>query len=79
MSRLLRFLVVAWTQFDLPPLHLGLLFLVTATSYALSSPFWGWLADKYDHGDAMMVTGLSFTALSLFLLGPSSIFPGAPK
>ena len=61
-------------QFNLPPVHLGLLFLLTSASYTISSPFWGWLSDKYDHGSWMMIIGLSFTSLSLLLLGPTSAF-----
>lgn len=60
-------------------MQLGLLFLVTSVSYAISSPFWGWLVGKYDHGRVMMIVGLSITAISLLLLGPSPILPGIPK
>ena len=66
-------------QFNLPTVQLGLLFLVPAGSYAISSLFWGWLADKYDRGNFMMIIGLAITALSLLLLGPSPVFPGVPE
>lgn len=72
-------LVIHMRDFDLSPLHLGLLFLLTSASYAFSSPFWGWLNDKYDHGSVMMIAGLSVTGLSLLLLGPSSFLPVIPK
>lgn len=68
-----------FVQFNLAPMQLGLLFLVTSVSYAISSPFWGWLVGKYDHGNSMMIVGLSVTAISLLLLGPSPILPGIPK
>jgi sugar phosphate permease len=60
-------------------MQLGFLFLVTSISYAISSPFWGWLVGKYDNGNSMMTIGLSVTAISLLLLGPSPILPGLPK
>ncbi len=60
-------------------MQLGLLFLVTSVSYAISSPFWGWLVGKYDRGSLMMIIGLSITAISLLLLGPSPILPGIPE
>ncbi|KZS13028.1 Synaptic vesicular amine transporter [Daphnia magna] len=64
---------------QLAPMRLGLLFLVTSFSYAISSPFWGWLVGRYDHENLMMIVGLSATAISLLLLGPSPVLPELPK
>ncbi|XP_057380318.1 MFS-type transporter SLC18B1-like [Daphnia carinata] len=64
---------------QLAPMRLGLLFLVTSFSYAIFSPFWGWLVGKYDHENLMMIVGLSATAISLLLLGPSPVLPELPK
>jgi MFS family permease len=66
-------------QFKLGPMQLGLLFLITSVSSAISSPFWGWLVSKYNHGTLMMIIGLSVTAVGLLLLGPSPILPHMPK
>lgn len=80
-SFLLRYvsLTLLLFQYHLAPMRLGLLFLVTSFSYAISSPFWGWLVGKYDHENSMMTVGLSATAISLLLLGPSPVLPGIPK
>ncbi|XP_046444388.1 MFS-type transporter SLC18B1-like isoform X2 [Daphnia pulex] len=72
-------LIIHMEQFELTPMQLGFLFLVTSISYAISSPFWGWLVGKYDNGNSMMTIGLSVTAISLLLLGPSPILPGLPN
>lgn len=70
---------VSSLEFQLAPMRLGLLFLVTSFSYAISSPFWGWLVGRYDHENLMMIVGLSATAISLLLLGPSPVLPELPK
>ena len=69
-------LVIHMKEFDMTSFHLGLLFLLTSFSYAVSSPFWGWICDKYDQANFMMIIGLLMTAFSLLLLGPSSVFSG---
>ena len=33
-------------QFELSPELIGVIFLVMAAAYAVSSPLWGWVADK---------------------------------
>ncbi|XP_046446178.1 MFS-type transporter SLC18B1-like [Daphnia pulex] len=72
-------LVIHMEQFKLGPMQLGLLFLITSVSSAISSPFWGWLVSKYNHGTLMMIIGLSVTAVGLLLLGPSPILPHMPN
>ncbi|KAK4020372.1 hypothetical protein OUZ56_002355 [Daphnia magna] len=72
-------LVIRMEQFQLGPMQLGLLFLVTSVSSAISSPIWGWLVSKYNHGSIMMIIGLSVTAIGLLLLGPSPLLPEIPN
>ena len=76
---LINILAAFLFQFQLGPMQLGLLFLITSVSSAISSPFWGWLVGKYNHGTLMMIIGLSVTAVGLLLLGPSPILPHIPK
>ena len=35
-----------YLQFELSPELVGVIFLVMAAAYAVSSPIWGWAADK---------------------------------
>ncbi|CAG7827565.1 unnamed protein product [Allacma fusca] len=41
--------------------------------YALSSPLWGYIADKMYHTWILMVIGLMCSAVGLLLLGPSPL------
>ncbi|KAL3281190.1 hypothetical protein HHI36_004407 [Cryptolaemus montrouzieri] len=62
-------------KFNLTPEKVGLIFLLFSALYALSSPLWGWLADKIDNHWSMMVIGLYFCTIGLLLLGPSPYIP----
>lgn len=63
-------------DFNLSPEKIGLIFLLFSALYGVSSPAWGWLADKVSHHWFMMVAGLFMCTLGLLLLGPSPIIPG---
>ncbi|KAK2184640.1 hypothetical protein NP493_259g01027 [Ridgeia piscesae] len=60
--------------FDLSPLYLGLIFLLMAAFYAVSSPVWGYVADKLADATLMLVFGFAFSGLGLLILGPSPLF-----
>lgn len=60
--------------FDLSPMYLGLIFLLMAAFYAVSSPLWGYVADKLADATIMLVFGFAFSGLGLLLLGPSPLF-----
>ncbi|CAL8074594.1 unnamed protein product [Orchesella dallaii] len=62
-------------EFNLSAKQLGLFFLLLSATYAISSPIWGWLADKIERTWIMMVVGLIISGLGLFLLGPSPFLP----
>ncbi|XP_017781207.1 PREDICTED: MFS-type transporter SLC18B1-like isoform X2 [Nicrophorus vespilloides] len=58
-------------QFDLAPEKIGLIFLLFSALYGISSPIWGWLADKVNNHWSMMICGLFFSTIGLLLLGPT--------
>nr|XP_018903402.1 PREDICTED: MFS-type transporter SLC18B1-like [Bemisia tabaci] len=60
-------------ELNLTSTEMGLIFLLFSALYGLSSPLWGWLADRLDHHWGMMVVGLLFSTVALLLLGPSPI------
>ncbi|KAL3889785.1 hypothetical protein ACJMK2_002113 [Sinanodonta woodiana] len=60
-------------QFNLDPEIIGILFLIMAAAYAVTSPIWGWLADKLPDNRILLIPGFVFAALGLLLLGPSQI------
>ncbi|XP_044742463.1 MFS-type transporter SLC18B1-like isoform X2 [Chrysoperla carnea] len=55
----------------LSPEKIGLIFLLFSALYGISSPAWGWLADKCNNHWSMMVIGLLLCTSGLLLLGPS--------
>ncbi|KAI4464400.1 major facilitator superfamily [Holotrichia oblita] len=62
-------------QFNLTPEKVGLIFLLFSALYGVSSPIWGWLADKCVNHWLMMVWGLVQCTLGLLLLGPCPYIP----
>ncbi|CAG9863397.1 unnamed protein product [Phyllotreta striolata] len=62
-------------DFNLTPEQVGLIFLLMAALYGISSPAWGWLADRIDNHWSMMVVGLFMSAVGLLLLGPCPFLP----
>ncbi|KAF7287172.1 hypothetical protein GWI33_002541 [Rhynchophorus ferrugineus] len=63
-------------QFNLSPEKIGLIFLLFSALYGISSPAWGWLADKVSNHWSMMVIGLFMCTVGLLLLGPCPYIPG---
>lgn len=57
-------------KFNLTTNSVGLIFLLFSALYGLSSPLWGWVADKNDNHWSMMVIGLFMCTIGLLLLGP---------
>lgn len=70
-------ITISYPQFNLSAKQLGLFFLLLSAVYAVSSPFWGWLADKLVRTWIMMVVGLLISGGGLVLLGPSPFLPFA--
>lgn len=60
-------------EFDLGPELIGVLFLVMSAFYAISSPIWGWVADRCPDNRLLMIPGFLFSAVGMLLLGPSSL------
>lgn len=66
-------------QFNLTPGKVGLIFLLFSALYGLSSPGWGWLADRFNNHWSMMVAGLFTSTIGLLLLGPTPYIPGIQR
>ncbi|RZC41026.1 UDP-glucose:glycoprotein glucosyltransferase, partial [Asbolus verrucosus] len=62
-------------SFNLTPEKIGLIFLLFSGLYGVSSPAWGWLADKINNHWSMMVVGLFMCTTGLLLLGPCPYIP----
>ncbi|XP_066143495.1 MFS-type transporter SLC18B1-like [Euwallacea fornicatus] len=61
-------------KFGLSPSQVGLLFVLSAATYGISSPIMGWIGDKTNSYVALMSSGLLGSFLMLLFLGPSPIF-----
>ncbi|KHJ82795.1 hypothetical protein OESDEN_17510 [Oesophagostomum dentatum] len=53
----------------------GLMFLLCGGIYTLSAPVWGLLIDKFHCTLGVMIFGSATTVISMFLIGPSPLFP----
>ncbi|XP_060517981.1 MFS-type transporter SLC18B1-like [Cylas formicarius] len=66
-------------QFQLTSAKIGLIFLLFSGLYGISSPAWGWLADKLNNHWSMMVVGMFMSTVGLLLLGPCPFIPSFPS
>ncbi|XP_066286973.1 MFS-type transporter SLC18B1-like isoform X1 [Branchiostoma lanceolatum] len=57
----------------LTPTHMGLIFLLFSSVYAILAPLWGWMADKKKAMRFMMITGLVILTASTVMIGPSPL------
>ncbi|XP_018321088.1 MFS-type transporter SLC18B1-like [Agrilus planipennis] len=62
-------------QFNLQPEKVGLIFLMFSSIYAIFSPIWGWLCDRFQDHWSMMVWGLILNTISLLCVGPCPFLP----
>ncbi|PIK58154.1 putative MFS-type transporter SLC18B1 [Apostichopus japonicus] len=60
-------------QFDVTPVTIGMMFLLTGGIYACLSPLWGYLADKKKYTRLMIEIGFIFIATSYLFIGPSPL------
>ena len=56
-------------------IFVGLVFVAQGGSFAISSPFWGYLCDKKINGKIVSVIGILLTIISLLFLGPIYFIP----
>lgn len=63
-------------QFDLPPMILGLMFVINGGTYALMAPCWGWLCDKKVMPKIATATGCLLIIVGFLLVGPAPFIPG---
>lgn len=62
-------------QFNLTPIMVGMVFLVTGATYALSATGWGWLSDKYFHPKLITIVGGVLLLIGVALVGPAPFIP----
>ncbi|KRT86297.1 membrane transporter [Oryctes borbonicus] len=58
-------------QFGLPPVLLGLMFVINGGTYALIAPIWGWLCDRTCPPKVLTVIGTLLVAVAFTLIGPA--------
>jgi MFS family permease len=62
-------------QFDLPPMVLGLMFVINGGTYALTAPCWGWLCDKKAMPKIATAMGCLLIIVGFLLVGPAPFIP----
>ncbi|XP_030830751.1 MFS-type transporter SLC18B1 isoform X2 [Strongylocentrotus purpuratus] len=60
-------------QFTESAMVVGLLFLLSGGCYALSSPLWGWMAEKLNISRLMIIIGTIMSGGAFLLMGPSPL------
>jgi MFS family permease len=63
-------------QFDLPPMVLGLMFVINGGTYALTAPCWGWLCDRKVAPKIATAMGCLLIIVGFLLVGPAPFVPG---
>nr|CAH7734219.1 unnamed protein product [Callosobruchus chinensis] len=62
-------------HFMLPPIILGLMFVINGGTYALTAPIFGWFCDKFCSPKLVTVLGTVLVAGGFSLLGPAPFVP----
>lgn len=62
-------------QFFLPPVILGLMFVINGGTYAATAPCFGWLCDKISSPKYITALGSLLVAAGFCLVGPAPFFP----
>lgn len=62
-------------QFNLSPVSLGLMFVISGATYAVATPIIGRFCDKKADPKVLILIGTVFITLSVFLVGPAPFFP----
>nr|KAG5710860.1 hypothetical protein BaRGS_027011 [Batillaria attramentaria] len=68
-------LAIHASQFKLNAFVLGVLFMIVAALYAMTSPFYGWLSDTKDVTYPLLIGGNITVGVSLLIMGPSPLLP----
>ncbi|PAA93149.1 hypothetical protein BOX15_Mlig031423g1 [Macrostomum lignano] len=61
-------------SYNLSPQLIGLVFLLTAASYALSAPLFGWITERINDLNPLILASLAGCTACLAMLGPSPLF-----
>uniref|UniRef100_A0AC34FT15 Major facilitator superfamily (MFS) profile domain-containing protein n=1 Tax=Panagrolaimus sp. ES5 TaxID=591445 RepID=A0AC34FT15_9BILA len=62
------------SEFNLSTSVIGLLFLLSGGLYSVTAPIWGLFIDRWHCCNALLIFGAILTAISMLLIGPTSIF-----
>lgn len=62
-------------QFNLPPIILGLMFVINGGTYAAVAPVFGWLCDRVCSPKLIEVIGAVLVASGFALIGPAPFAP----
>lgn len=60
-------------DFGLDSEIVGLLFLLMSAFYVISSPIWGWIADRLPDNRILLIPGFFISAIGMLILGPSTL------
>ncbi|KAJ8684416.1 hypothetical protein QAD02_020208 [Eretmocerus hayati] len=63
------------SSFNLPPLTLGLMFVVEGGIYALTAPMWGWICDRVGNAKVVTIVGCFLLMVGFSLVGPAPFIP----
>ncbi|XP_050309517.1 MFS-type transporter SLC18B1-like [Anthonomus grandis grandis] len=61
--------------FNLQPIILGLMFVINGGVYAITTPAWGWICDRFGSSKIVIITGTFFVAAGFSLIGPAPFVP----
>lgn len=66
-------------SFDITPSVMGLMFVIDGATYAVFSPLWGIIVDRYIHRKILCGIGALFISVAFLLIGPATFFPIEPS
>lgn len=66
-------------EFNLSPVCVGLIFIISGATYAIVAPIFGRIIDRYGKQSLMMAIGCLLNIISFTLVGPSPLLPMIPK
>jgi MFS family permease len=60
-------------SFNLSTTMIGIVFLLNGGVYTISAPLLGWIVDRFECSNALMIFGSAATIVSMIFVGPSPI------
>ncbi|XP_072042154.1 MFS-type transporter SLC18B1-like [Amphiura filiformis] len=65
-------------QYNLSPVFISLVYILSGSAYAIATPLWGYLSDKKRITRTLIVFGLTGGGVCFLFLGPTPLFPQVP-